>query len=130
MQSVKKYSREYINECKRKIKADADEFQKIKAATPSFENIYFRNLILVLEQMFVHRMRGEEGKDGNPLNEVRILSNSILTNNCRLESDNTIRYHLDKSILRIDIGGVININAKDFGRLAKAYFEEIEKKFS
>jgi len=30
----------------------------------TFETTFFKNIVLVLEQMFAHRVRGQEGKDG------------------------------------------------------------------
>jgi hypothetical protein len=50
------------------------------AAVDSFELVLFNDLVLVLDAFFVHQARGIEGKDGNPLNEVRMLCNSILQN--------------------------------------------------
>jgi hypothetical protein len=35
-------------------------------------------MVLVLEAPIVNRLRGNERKDGNPLNEVRMLAASIL----------------------------------------------------
>lgn len=39
------------------------------------------------------------GKDGNPLNEVRILCNSIMNNNGIMSKDKTIRLNPEKSVL-------------------------------
>jgi hypothetical protein len=64
----------------------------------AFEPVFFNNMALVLEQMFVHRMRGQEGKDGNALNEVRMICNSILLNNKNLQLDSTIKYDQAKSV--------------------------------
>ncbi len=104
MLSVKRYSSEYISSCRKKVKSDIEAFNKLTSVTDTFENIFFNNMVLVLEQMFVHRMRGQEGKDGNPLNEVRMICNSILTNNNLLLADNTIKYNETKSVLKIKPG--------------------------
>jgi len=42
-------------------------------ASKSFELVYFNNLVVVLDSYFVHRTQGLEKKDGNPLNEVRVI---------------------------------------------------------
>ena len=48
-----------------------------KAPSREFEQRFFNDQVLILDNMFVHRLTGIEGKDGNPLNEVRVLCNSI-----------------------------------------------------
>jgi hypothetical protein len=130
MLSVKQYSNEYINICRKKVKADIEVFKKIPSVTETFEKVFFNNMVLVLETMFMHRMRAQEGKDGNPLNEVRMISNSILTNDNKLEADNTIKYNDAKSILKIKLGQEISLTAKDFVQLSDAYFDDIGMKFS
>ena len=87
-------------------------------------------MVLVLETMFMHRMRAQEGKDGNPLNEVRMITNSILTNDNKLLADNTIKYKAEKSVLKIKLEQEISLTAKDFIKLSDAFFDEIENKFS
>ena len=39
-----------------------------------------------------------EGKDGNPLNEVRILCNSMMNNNNKMCADKTIKFDSAKSV--------------------------------
>jgi hypothetical protein len=130
MLSVKQFTKEYISSCKKKIKADTEVFKKLASPTDAFENTYFNNMVLILETMFIHRMRGQEGKDGNPLNEVRMIANSILNHSNKLLDDSTIKYHAEKSILKIRLNQEINLSSIDFIKLSGAYFNEIEKKFS
>jgi hypothetical protein len=130
MLSVKQFTKEYISSCKKKIKADTEAFKKLASPTDAFENTYFNNMVLILETMFIHRMRGQEGKDGNPLNEVRMIANSILNNSNKLLDDNTIKDNTEKSILKIRLNQEINLSSIDFIKLSGAYFNEIEKKFS
>jgi hypothetical protein len=62
------------------------------------------NLTLVLDSYFVHRTRAIEGKDGNPLNEVRMLCNSILRSKGVLSADKTIKYEADTAVLKLRVG--------------------------
>ena len=62
MLGVKKYSSEYITTCQKKIKTDTEAYRKMVPVNNAFEPIFFNNMVLVLEQMFVHRMKGQEGK--------------------------------------------------------------------
>src|SRR5467141_894755 len=75
------------------------------SADDSFEPLFFNNLVLVLDAFFVHRARGMEGKDGNPLNEVRMICNSILRG--LMSADKTIKYNPAKSILKLQVGDEI-----------------------
>ena len=129
MLSVKLYLPGYIKACRHKVQMDVAAFHALSSTTEKFEAVYFNNMVLVLEQMFVHRMRGHEGKDGNPLNEVRMIANSILTNDNVLVEDSTIRYKETKSVSKLRIGGPIAIKADSFIELANAFFKEIEQKF-
>jgi hypothetical protein len=89
--------------------------------------------------MFVHRLTGSEGKDGNPLNEVRVICNSILLNDGRLQVDKLpgwpnsagsgIKLPPDTSVLKLKAGDEIKLTEATFTRLAKAFFEELSKKY-
>lgn len=106
-------------------KGDAGAEAALAAMAPS----YFNTMLLALDHHFMHRMRGAEGKDGNPLNEVRMLSDSIMEHGGVLQSNKTIKYNADKAVAGIAIGQAIALDAKTFGRLAAAYIAEIGKRF-
>ena len=81
-----------------------------------------------------------EGRDGNPLNEVRALCNSILLNQGRLQVEKlpgwpnsagaSTKLTPEKSILRLKAGDEIELSQADFLRIAEAFFAEIEKRYS
>jgi hypothetical protein len=85
--------------------------------------------VLILDALFVHRTRAIEKKDGNPLNEVRIMCNSMLHNNSIMCADNTIRLNPTKSVLKYQVGDEIKLNEADFLLIFKAFFAEIENKY-
>lgn len=84
----------------------------------------------MFDYLFVHRTRALEKKDGNPLNEVRMICNSLLQNQGMLAADNAIKLDPSKSVLGLHVGDEIRMNAADFQRLSDAFFDEIEAKFT
>ena len=55
-----------------------------QAPSKKFEVRFFNDQVLLLDLRFVHRLTGIEANDGNPLNEVRVLCNSILLHQGKL----------------------------------------------
>lgn len=141
MLCMNNYEPAYINECRTRVQAQLTAYQTLMAAASkhddqplntaftAFEPVFFNNMVLLLDQLFVHRSRALELKDGNPLNEVRVLCNSLLTNNVKLVADKQIKLNSAKSVLGYKVGDEINLSEEDFIRLSGAFFGEIEKKF-
>ena len=135
----KSYPREYIKACRTRVDAQLRSFKalsraagkdpKAASALESFEPAFFNNLVVVLDASFVHRLRGVEGKDGNPLNEVRVLGASIMENGEVMGADPTIKMDPAKSVLGYKVGDKIRVHQAEFARLADAFFAELEKKF-
>jgi hypothetical protein len=88
MLGMKSYPQGYIDACRKRIDADVAAYGSATAKmrngkTPdstfeAFEVTFFNNMVLLLDYFFVHRLTGIEGKDGNPLIEVRVICNSLL----------------------------------------------------
>jgi len=140
MLAVKTYSQSYIDTCRSRIEVQLAAYDKLLAAAGSdpsvpavvdaFEAPFLHNLILVLDASFAHRTRAVEGKDGNPINEVRMLAASILQHDGVLAADKTIRYQPGTSVLGHAVGDEIRVDRDGFGRLSDAYFAEIERRFA
>jgi hypothetical protein len=137
MLGIRNYTKKYIESCRARVDSDLAAYRKMAAAAKNdptakdgFETIYFNNMVMLLDTYFVHRLRTVEGKDGNPLNEVRMLSNSMMTNDNILAEDTTIKYDPAKAVLKYKVGEPIQLKEADFLLLSKAYFSEIKNKFA
>ena len=144
MLSVSSYTQEYIDDCRSRVakqvsayqtlvaaarnQAATDE-QSLSAAMEAFGPHFFDNMVLSLDSYFVHRTRALEKKDGNPLNEVRTLCNSMMSDNTIMCADKTIKYDPAKSVLKYRVGDKIRLNEADFILLSAAFFAEIESKY-
>jgi hypothetical protein len=113
--------------CKAISAAPSD--MKVDAALTAFEARFFNNMVLALDRPFVHRVRMVTGKDGNPLNEVEMLCDSLMNNNGVLLSSNVIKLIPEQSVVGLNVGDTIALSARDFERLSTAFFDEIERKF-
>ena len=100
-----------------------------------FERGYVHQLLLALDSYFTHRGRGLEGKDGNPLNEVRMITDSLQGNDAQgpivplLAGNSTIKYKPESSVLGLAVGDPIDLSVADYERLANAFLDELEKRF-
>jgi hypothetical protein len=108
---------------------DASSDPKVKIALEELEPVLFNNLTLALDRRFVHRLRGVTGKDGNPLNEVELVTESLMNNGGSLRGNNVINFVPEDSVLKLDLGDRIRLKAAEFERLAKAFFADLEAKY-
>jgi hypothetical protein len=144
MLCINNYTQKYIDGCRLKINSQVSAYKKLvttarnrigteekalNAAIESFEPVFYNNMVLMLDAFFVHRARAIEKKDGNPLNEVRIMCNSMMHNNNLMCADNTIRLNPAKSVLKYKVGDEIKLKEADFLKVFTAFFAEIENKY-
>jgi hypothetical protein len=134
MLGVSSYAQEYVDSCRASVDRQLAAYRAvIKTAKPpavaKFEPLFFANMVLVLDAAFVNRLRGKEGKDGNPLNEVRMLCTSLLQHDAVFTADKTIKLKPEQTVLHLQIGDPIALTEADFVQLAKAFFAEMEAKF-
>ncbi|MET1071265.1 MAG: hypothetical protein ABWY11_01325 [Umezawaea sp.] len=137
--AMSSYPQQYVDECRARIDAQVEAYRAVvaaggagapfKAAADAFEPVFFNNLLLALESHFVHRLRAKEAKDGNPLNEVRVLSSSLVSAGGVFTADKTIKMNPEHTVLKYRVGDVIAVREADFVALAKAYFAELELKY-
>lgn len=138
------YAQEYIDACRSKIDGQVSSFKAVVTAgvglrgqdraqfdraTVDFEPVFFNSMVLVLDNYFVHRSRMLEKKDGNALNEVRVLCTSLTSNDGRLAADKQIKLDPARSVMGYQLGDQIAVREDDFRRLAQAFFAEMESKF-
>jgi hypothetical protein len=121
--------------CRLRIDEQLSSYAEVKRAAgdckeiASFESIFLENMVLSLDSLFGHRARGKEGKDGNPLNEVRMICGTLMKGESRLLPDSTIKYDPAKSILGTRMGEPIPWTPEGVGRLCHAFLEAIETKY-
>jgi hypothetical protein len=139
MLCVNRYRQGYIDKCRSRMQAQLAAYKGMVAvaraktgsskAMDTFKPLFFGNLVVVLDGFFVHRARALEKRDGNPLNEVRMICNLLLQNRVVLKEDKTIKYSAEKSVVRLKIGDEMRLTESAFVVLFKAFFAEIESKF-
>ena len=101
---------------------------KVQSALAEFEPQFFNNMTLALDRYFVHRLRMATGKDSNPLNEVEMISDSLMNNHGVLRGNNVIKYVPGQSVVKLKVGDPIRLTADQFERLSAAFLDELERK--
>ena len=111
-------------------KASGMSLNRIDAALAAFEPGYFNNLLVSLDARFADRPREAAATGGDPLAEVRLLAAAVMNHGGVLASDDAAGYDPAKSVLRIDVGDRVALNADDFEAIARAFLGEIERRIA
>jgi hypothetical protein len=135
MLATNSYPAEYVHQCRANVDDLVKAYRKVAAAAKGDASVakfapqFFNHLVLALDEYFVHRLRAVEGKDGNPLNEVRALATSLMLHDGILTVEKSVKLKPETSVLGLEPGARIALDEPGFTRLAAAYFDEIEAKF-
>ena len=142
MLSVNSYPRTYVDGCREKIEGQIEAYRDVVAATvgakdgarldtalAAFEPRFCNHMVMVVDDYFLHRSRNLELKDGNPLNEVRVICNSLRDNDGLMAADKQIKMDPGSSILKLHVGDEISLSIEDLRRLSEAFLSEIERKY-
>jgi hypothetical protein len=133
MLAVTSYSQDYVDACRTGARTQLAAFRKLMkeapAASAAFAPGYFTTQVLALDHFFLHRQRSLEGKAGGPLNELRMLCDSIKENGGVLAGNSTIKYDPAKSVTAIAVGERIVLDDETFERLSEAVFAEVGEKY-
>lgn len=131
MLAVSSYKPDYIAACLGQIEAQLEAFRALPTgkARDAFAPLFFRHMVLALDHYFIHRQRSNEGKEGGPVNEVRMLCNAIHDNGGVFAKDTQIKYDPARSVTGIRFGEEIVLDEEAFAKLAYAFFEDIAKRY-
>ena len=135
MLAVSSYPPGYVKQCRANIDDVLKSYKKVvtaagDAAVAKFAPLLCNHLVLALDEYFVHRLRNVEGKDGNPCNEVRVLATSLMVHEGILTVEKSIKLNAETSVLGLEPGDPIALDVSAFTKLANAYFDEIEARFT
>ena len=102
-------------------KASGMSLTRIDAALAGFEPAFFNNLLIALDARFAGRPN-----TSGPSAETRVLAASLLHGGGVLAADAQSAYEADESVLRIEVGERISLNADDFEALCAAFLAAMQ----
>ena len=131
MLAVSSYKADYVQACHASLAAQLERFRALPAgkAKDAFAPGYFNSMLLVLDSYFLHRQRSSEGKDGGPLNELRMLCDGIKDNGGVMGKKSTIKYRAEASAAGVAVGQTIALDEKRFEALADAVFGDVLSRY-
>ncbi|MDV6332477.1 hypothetical protein [Asticcacaulis sp. 201] len=142
MPNLTSYSAAYIADARAKIDLQlatyhafliaaqtGEDTAAMGAARDAFEPVFLRNLVLAMDHYFDAIPPEAESRDGDPINEVRALSDCIMHNHHKFQSDGHIALSPSTTVLGLKNGDDIRLTVPDFKRLADAFFAEISERY-
>jgi hypothetical protein len=119
------YDRAYVGACRKSLGAAIEELRRVGASSAAWTQ-----LLPALDRWFELRNPKVEGRDGNPLNEVRVMAGSVTENGSVMTIPKGIKLDPDTSVLGFAEGEEISLDGDAFERLFDAFLAEVEAKFT
>ncbi len=104
-------------------KASGASLVRIDGALAAFEPGYFNNLLVALDARFENHSPDAAGA----IAEVRAIRASLIAGGGAMKTPAGVAYAPDASVLRIDIGDRIALNADDFEAIAAAFLDAVAR---
>jgi hypothetical protein len=138
MPGRKDYIQEKFEHGKASIHAQLAEYKqpvreiasgKGATALKNIGGLFFNFMPLVLDHFYVHRLRMVTGKDGNPLDQVEMICDSLMNNNGIFHDSIVNKYIPDQPVVKPHVGDKMSLSADEFERLSAAFIAEWKCKF-
>jgi uncharacterized protein (UPF0548 family) len=118
------YDRQYVATCRESVGAAVEELRRVGAGS-----VAWNQLVVALEHWFAQRIPKVEGRDGNPLNEVRVIAESVIEHGAVMTVPRGIKLQPETSVLGFEEGEEISLDGDAFERLFDAFLAEVEAKY-
>ena len=119
------YDRHYVAACRESVGAAVEELRRVGAGSAAWNQ-----LLPALDRWFELRNPKLEGREGNPLNEVRVLATSVTGHGSVVAIPRGIKLDPETSVLGFEEGEEISLDGDSFERLFDAFLAEVEEKFT
>jgi hypothetical protein len=119
------YDRHYVAACRESVGAAVEELRRVEAGSAAWNQ-----LVVALDRWFSLRNPKLEGRDGNPLNEVRVIAEAVIEHGAVMTVPKGIKLRAEDSVLGFEEGDEITLDGDSFERLFDAFLAEVEEKFT
>lgn len=120
------YTSDEIESCRDNCDALLAAWGANEVEDTTLETMVFTQAVVVLDAWFADRPRGPERADGNPMNEVRVIADSVVGNDGTLRVEEGLTWVPERTVLRFSVGDEVAVTANGYERLAAAYLATIE----
>jgi hypothetical protein len=115
------YDRHYVANCRESVGAAVEELRRVGASSAAWNQ-----LVPALDRWFSIRNPKVEGRDGNPINEVRAIAESVTEHGSVMAVPKGIKLTEESSVLGFLDGEEISLDGDAFERLFDAFLAEVE----